>query len=161
MLPFLSFLQSSPLGHVMRESGGWTYACVNLVHIIGIALLFGSVLLLDLRMLGLWRHVPLAPLATVAAPLTRTGFAIAVVSGLGLLSANATDYATNPFLLIKFPAIGLGALNALVLQRSAAWRTIPARPLAPHEERQLARFAGLSLACWTTAVTAGRMIGYW
>ena len=53
----LAWLESSALGHAMRESGVWTYGLVNLTHILGVSSLFGSVLVLDLRLLELWRGV--------------------------------------------------------------------------------------------------------
>ena len=46
----------------MRDSGVWTYGVVNLAHILGIAMLFGAIVVLDLRLLGVWRAVPLAAL---------------------------------------------------------------------------------------------------
>ena len=55
----LEGLQGSALGVFVRESGPWTYALVNLGHLLGIALLFGGVVLLDLRLVGVWRLVPL------------------------------------------------------------------------------------------------------
>ncbi|MBI4887432.1 MAG: DUF2214 domain-containing protein, partial [Acidobacteria bacterium] len=53
MRDFLAWMQASTLGVSMRESGVWTYAVVNLTHILGVATLFGSILILDLRLLGL------------------------------------------------------------------------------------------------------------
>jgi hypothetical protein len=161
MLSLLSFLQASPLGHFMRESSAWTYAVVNLAHILGISSLFGSVLVLDLRLMGAWPHVPLSSIASTASPIAMAGFVLAAASGIGMLSANGTDYVGNPFLLVKFPAIGLGLLNALVIHRSNAWRVSHTRQLTPPEQRQLKVMGGTSLACWLTAITAGRMIGYW
>jgi len=101
---FFAWLEHSPLGHVMRESGVWTYALVNLSHILGVSTLFGSVLVLDLRLLGCWRRLPLSALSGAAVPLAKIGFTVAAVSGLGLLATKATEYTGNPFLLIKFPA---------------------------------------------------------
>ena len=85
------WLQGSALGHFMRDTGPWTYALVNLSHILGIATLFGSVLILDLRLLGCWRRVPLAHVSAVTEPVTTIAFGIAAVSGLGLLATKATD----------------------------------------------------------------------
>jgi hypothetical protein len=157
----LVWLQATALGHFMRESGPWTYAIVNLSHILGVASLFGAVVILDLRLLGLWRRIPLSALAEAAAPVAALGFAVAAVSGLGMLATNATDYVGNPFLLIKFPAIAVGLVNALTLGRSAAWRARRERVLSAAENRRLAFMGGTSLACWLTAIGAGRMIGYW
>jgi hypothetical protein len=158
---FLAWLEGSALGHAMRGSGVWTYGVVNLAHILGVSSLFGSVLLLDLRLLGLWRRVPIAILAGPTVPVAAAGFALAAASGVCLLATNATEYRGNPFLLIKFPAIALGLLNVVVLNRLPVWRTRRLREPTAHERRQLTIAGGLSLASWLTAVAAGRMIGYW
>lgn len=161
MHDFLAWMESSALGHVMRETGPWTYAIVNLTHVLGVASLFGSMLLLDLRLLGLWRRIPLAELAGATVQVGTLGFAVAATTGVGLLATNATDYIGNPFLLVKFPAIGLGLINVLVLTRSPAWQARGERELSRRENRQLAVMSGISLGCWLTAITAGRMIAYW
>ena len=155
------WLEGSALGQLMRTSGVWAYGVVNLAHILGIATLFGSVLVLDLRLLGAWRRVPLAALEPPALTLAACGFALAVASGISLITTNATEYVGNPFLPIKFTAIGLGLLNVIAVQFVPAWR---ARKLEPHDGRQrltLAFVGGTSLVCWTAAVAAGRMLGYW
>ncbi|MDQ1473092.1 MAG: hypothetical protein QOJ99_4572 [Bryobacterales bacterium] len=157
----MAWLQSSALGHAMRESGVWTYGLVNLVHILGVASLFGTILVLDLRLLGLWRKVPLAAISEPVVPVATMGFVIAVISGICMLATKATEYTGNPFLYIKFPAIFLGLLNVLLLSSSSAWREHKVRELSQRERSRLAVFGGISLVCWITAITAGRMIAYW
>jgi hypothetical protein len=155
------WLQASALGHFMRESGPWTYAFVNLAHILGIASMFGAIVILDLRLIGLWRRIPLSALADAAAPVAACGFVVAAVTGVGLLATKATEYLGNPFLYIKFPAIALGLLNVLLLNLSPAWQARRARELTRGENRQIAWMGAASLACWLTAIAAGRMIAYW
>lgn len=149
------------MGHAVRSSGVWAYGILNLTHILGVSTLFGSMLALDLRLLGLWRGVPLAALARPTVPLAAVGFTVAALSGSCMLATNATDYVGNPFILIKFPAILLGLVNVAVLNRLPAWRARAEGEPSTRGRRQLAVAGGLSLACWLTAVTAGRMIGYW
>ena len=157
----MAWLQASALGHVMRESGVWTYGAVNLVHILGVATLFGSVLILDLRLVGLWRNVALPAISSPTVPVATTGFVIAAVSGICLLATKATEYVGNPFIYIKFPAIGLGLLNVAALNCLPAWKQRKSRELSAREQATLAMFGGISLVCWLTAISAGRMIGYW
>ena len=161
MPEFLAWIEASALGVLMRESGVWTYGIVNLAHILGISSLFGSLLILDLHLLGLWRRVPLAALSRATVPVAQVGFALAALSGISMLSTNGTEYIGNPFLAIKFPAIGLGLINVWVLSRLPAWRTRDQRAPSARERLHLAVAGGVSLACWLTAVVAGRMIGYW
>jgi len=158
---FMAWLEGSALGHLMRESGVWTYACVNLIHILGVASLFGALLVLDLRLLGLWRNVALRAISEPVVPIAVTGFLLAAMSGVCLLATKATEYVGNPFLYIKFPAIGLGLVNVAILNSQAAWKQHRVRELSLHEQSRLAFVGGISLFCWLTAVTAGRMIGYW
>ena len=141
--------------------GGWNYGIFNLGHILGISTLFGSILALDLRLLGLWRRISLDTIATPTLPLAAIGFTLAILSGICMITVNAIDYIDNPFLLIKFSAIALGLVNALAVSFLPAWRARSSREPLPHEERQLAIAGGTSLACWLAAVSAGRMIGYW
>lgn len=159
--PFLAWLEASGIGQLMRSSGVWTYGLVNLAHILGIAMLFGPILLLDLRLLGVWNSVPLAALSRPCVTLAATGFVLAVASGVPMLAVKATEYIGNPFLLLKFPAIALALVNVALVHRSAAWRAHRHRALTRRERLRLAVGAGLSLVFWLAAVTGGRMIGYW
>src|SRR3989442_7702877 len=156
----MAWLQGSILGHAMRESGVWTYGVVNLVHILGVASLFGSVLVIDLRLLGVWRNISLAAITTPTVPIAGIGFAVAATSGLGLLATKATEYVCNPFLYIKFSAITLAILNICAMNLLSAWKERKMRELSSREQSQLAAIGGISLVCWLTAITAGRMIGY-
>ena len=161
MHELLAWLEGSALGHAMRGAGVWTYGLVNLIHILGVSALFGSLLLLDLRLLGLFRRVPLASIATAAVPVSRGGFAVAAASGVCLLVTNATEYAGNPFLLLKFPAIAVGLLNVVVLETLPEWRARSERDSTSAESPRLAIMGGVSLLCWSVAIASGRMIGYW
>ena len=161
MYEFMAWLQGSALGHAMRESGVWTYGTVNLVHILGVSSLFGSVLVLDLRLLGLWKSIPIAMITQPTVPIAAAGFLIAAFSGVCLLATKATEYVGNPFLYIKFPAIALGMANVLVLNLLPAWKARKTRDLTSREKSQLSVAGGISLVSWLTAIMAGRMIGYW
>jgi len=157
----LRWLEQSPLGVFTRGLGVWSYGIINLAHILGIVMLFGSILLLDLRLLGVWRSIPLAALSRPTTTLAMAGFLVAAVSGVPMLAVKAGDYAGNPFLFIKFPAIALALVNVWLVHRSPAWQAHAMRELAPPERHRLALGASLSLVFWLTAITAGRMIGYW
>jgi len=80
---------------------------------------------------------------------------------VGLFATKATEYVGNPFIYIKFPAIALGLINVLVLSRLPAWRDRAMREQSRSERFQLALAGGIWLACWLTAIAAGRLIAYW
>ena len=124
------------------------------MHVLGIALLVGAIVLLDLRLLGAWRSIPVATIARPAVTLSAIGLAIAILTGPLLLIVQATEYVANPFLYIKFAAILVGLVNVAALRLAGDW-TEEGR----HIRRAIA--AVLSLLAWLTALTAGRLIAYW
>lgn len=132
----------------------WGYALVNAGHILGIALLVGAILPLDLRLLGLWRGVPVATLARVLVPVAASGLALAVVMGAALFAVRAREYATLEVVWAKLALLGLGAAGALALHlRAGMW-------LENGRERQFAMHGALSLVCWLGALLAGRLIAF-
>jgi hypothetical protein len=161
MHEFMAWLEASALGHAMRTSGVWAYAVVNLTHILGVSSLFGSILVIDLRLLGAWRSVSLSAITSPTIPIATTGFVLAACSGVCMLATNGTEYVGNPFILIKFPAIAIGLTNVVILNAMPAWKVRKNRELSLGEQFQLKVVGGISLASWLTAITAGRMIGYW
>lgn len=161
MHDLLAWLESSMLGHAMRNSGVWSYGVVNLAHILGVSTLFGAVLVLDLRLLGVWRTVPLPSIAGPTVPVATTGFVIAAVSGVALLATKASEYSDNPFLLIKFPAIAVALLNVAAISSRPGWKEMGRREPTAADRRTLAIGGAISLVAWLTAIGAGRMIGYW
>ena len=71
----MAWLEGSAVGHLMRDNGVWFYGIVNLTHILGVATLFGAVIILDLRLLGFWADVPLAAISRPTQRMAAAGFA--------------------------------------------------------------------------------------
>ncbi|HJR56094.1 MAG TPA: DUF6644 family protein [Rhizomicrobium sp.] len=157
----MAWLEASPLGQLMRETGVWTYAIVNLFHIIAIAALFGAICVLDLRLLGVWRSIPLGMISRPAVNVAGTGFALAVLTGVPMLATKAVEYADNPFLLPKFFFIALALANLAALHLSTAWREHRVRELTQPEMKRLSVMGAASLVFWLGVITNGRLIGYW
>jgi hypothetical protein len=138
------------------RTGAWTYAVVNLAHVLGVALLFGAIAVLDLRLLGLWRELPPAALARACVGVAATGAALALLTGPALLSAQASEYADNPLFWAKLGLVAAGLLNVVLLRRAAGWRT-----LADGVTTRVRLGAAASLGLWLAAISAGRLIAYW
>ncbi len=156
MQAFFAALENSALSVVLRTSE-WLYPLVNMLHIVGIALLIGPILILDWRLLRLGTTPPVSVLATVLLPAARGGFALAVLAGLLLFIARPLDYAFNTLFQLKLGCIGLALLNVAYLHRSAAWASALTcnRP-----DRHVQVACGVSLLCWLVTLGLGRLIGY-
>lgn len=140
------------------STSAWAYPLVNVVHILGVALLFGAIAVLDLRLLGLWSTLPVTVLARPAVSIAASGFGIAAISGAALFTVEATDYVRNPLFAVKLAAIALAVINLLLLHRSPAWRW---RATVTSPAKRLAFAGGASLGCWLIAIASGRLIAYW
>ncbi len=151
-------IQASALSQTLSASI-WLYPLINTGHVIGIALLFGAIVPLDLRLLGRHSNVPLGPLARTLIPISVAGLLLAVASGLLLFVTRPLDYVVEPLFAIKLGLLALAVLNALALHRRARWelmREVP-RQVVP-KAWQLAAVASVLL--WLGVIAAGRLIGY-
>ena len=139
----------------------WVYPLVNAGHIAGLALLVGAILPLDLRLLGVWRSVPLALLARVLVPTAMAGLALAAISGLLLFSVSAGKYAATPLFWLKLGLIAAAVANALLLRRSAEW-TLALVPDLPQDGpgARLRAAGALSAVLWLAALVCGRLLAY-
>jgi hypothetical protein len=151
-------IEASALALAMRQSL-WLYPIVEIVHIAGVALLVGSVAILDLRLLGFSRALPVRRLAAHVLPWTAASFLLIVPSGLMMFMAHAGDFIGNSVFALKMSLILAAAVNAAafhagVFRGAAQWDADAMPPPA-------ARFAaGLSLALWVSVLACGRLLAY-
>jgi hypothetical protein len=149
-------IQDSALGVLMRDSFV-LYPIANLGHIFGLAFFVGSIALLDLRLLGIGRAVPLPALARLLNPIILGALALQIVSGALLFSADAGHVWDNPVFRIKIALIALGLVNAAWFRwrfgaRYEGWDADPPAAGRAH--------AAISLFGWMLTAAAGRLIAY-
>ena len=150
-------LENSALSFFIRDST-WLYPLANLAHIYGLALVLGSIISLDLRLLGVGRRVVTAEaLSRFLTPVTITGLALSIVSGLILFTADASAIAVNAIFRLKMVLLILGLVNAWAFRR--LWtQALPGWDLRVPLGGRL-QAAG-SLVVWLLLATAGRLIAY-
>ncbi len=129
----------------------WIYPALEVVHILGIALLLGNLILLELRVFGRGAALPIVPLARLSLGLALAGFGLAAVTG-------ATMFATQPAELLANSAFTLKMLLLWLAACNAAWF---------HARGSLLRLDGtarlqmlVSTGLWMAAVACGRWIAY-
>lgn len=110
------------------------------------------------RLLGLLRAVPVAPLAKVLPRVSAVGLALALPTGFALFAVQPFDYLIHPAFPLKLALIAFAAANALLLHRTIGWRSLTAgATIVPPRVRAA---AGLSLFGWTGAIVAGRLLAF-
>jgi hypothetical protein len=137
----------------------WTYASVNAAHIVGLALLFGAIVPVDLRLMGLRRAVPIQVMTRTLLPLAISGLVLAIVAGLLLFSVRAVEYASTTLFQVKIALVACALLNVLFLHRAAQWEAQHALLDAAPPLRL--RMAGaLSMGLWLSVIVCGRMLAF-
>ena len=131
------------------------YPLVNALHILAIGVLVTSVLLMDLRILGLIGAVERAPLVRLLRRVIAVVFPVAVLTGLALFSIQAHEYAVNPAFQVKLALLLLAGLNL------AAFRLLAPGDPGAKGFRTAAKFsAALSMVIWIGVLVAGRFIAF-
>ena len=158
----LGALEASGLGQAMRQ-WLWLYPTVEIVHIVGIGLLFGSIVVFDLRLLGLARDIPVKRLARHVLPWSAGSFVLIVPSGLLMFTAHASEFIESEVFVIKMLLVMAGLLNAglfhtITFRTADVWDSEEMRKLPPPPSARLA--GALSLLLWISVIACGRLLAY-
>jgi hypothetical protein len=144
-------------GAVLLQRSGTAYLLVNALHILGVGLLIGGVVPLDLRLAGFLRGVPLAAIGPFMVRSAVTGFVVAVVTGAWLFSVKPAEYLVNAAFLWKMALLALALCNVMVQHRNRHFRLA----LADGDLHPSVRLAaGCSAALWLSVLVAGRWVGF-
>lgn len=132
----------------------WAYPAANVAHLLGLVLVIGGIGLVDLRLIGLFRHLPLQPLAAALTPLAIAGILLLATSGSVLFAADAEALATSDTFRTKLVLIALAVANAI------AFRWLHGRSPVDPPPVPARLMAAASLFMWLGVGTLGRMIAY-
>jgi len=129
----------------------WAFPALEAIHIAGVAMLVGNLVLFEARLFGLGSGIAIRPLARLALPLAATGFALAAISGLLM-------FATQPEELLPNPAFRLKMLLLLAAGVNAVW--FHARGSLSRADTVGRILGAVSLALWLAVLASGRAIAY-
>lgn len=151
-------VEALAIAKAMREQL-WLYPAVEVVHIVGFVVLVGSVVMFDLRVLGLSRGVPVRGLARHLLPWSVAALLLIVPSGLLMFAAHAGDFLGNRAFQVKMALLLAAGMNAAFFhtgpyQSVAAWDTNATAPLP-------ARISvAASILIWIAVIACGRLLAY-
>ena len=154
----LAAIERLPLALAMRHEL-WLYPVVEIVHIIGFVTLVGSVIMFDLRLLGLSKTLPVSALARHTLPWSIGALLLIVPTGLLMFIAHAGDLIGNTAFVIKMSLLFCAATNAAVFHAGvfrgvAGWDSGAATPAAAKIH------AWVSLLIWFGVLACGRLLAY-
>ncbi len=156
-MEFLVWLENTAIADAIRTIP-WLYPLFETGHYIGLSLLVGGIMLIDLRVLGVARALPLKSMIGLL-PFVWAGFILNLLTGSMLFIYGATNFGLNGAFQLKMAFVLLAGLNALafdfsVRRSGGTWMAIDRPPPL------VKGFATLSLAFWLCVVTTGRWMAY-
>lgn len=156
---FLTTISESAIGIRIAEDPV-LFPWIEVGHVLALTIVFGTILFVDLRLLGLAaRDYPISRMSRAVVPVTWTAFILAVITGTLLFMSNPFTYFGNVYFKVKLAAILCAGVNMAIfhfwtMRSIGVWDDTKSIPLA-------VRFAGLiSIALWVTIVVCGRWIGF-
>lgn len=155
---FYKFLEKFSLVEAAYQSF-WFMPITEIFHYTGHLLLFGCILLFDLRLLGVAKRISIAKLNRVTVPFATLGFALAMVSGSVLLLTGLENFWGNTALIYKMIFLLLALANVALYHFLIA----PQMSLVDCGEPTplIGKLSGaLSLLLWTAVISSGRLIAY-
>ena len=154
MLPFFEWMGGLRLSAFFLESI-WPTPIIQNIHLVAIAVFAGSVLVVDLRMLGRGlRETPLADLARAVEPWLIGSFVVLVLSGIPQMTSTALKQYYSPFFWWKMQAVLIGVIWTIAVRRRVAMR--PEAEVGPVWPKVVAL---VSIALWTSVTIGARLIG--
>jgi hypothetical protein len=155
----LEWLYATSLSVSLREIDT-AFAMVESVHVLAITLVFGSIAIVDLRLMGLAsRERSVDQMSAAVLPVTWTAFALAVISGALLFMSNPPGYFHNDFFFRKMVLIAMAGINMAVFHLLLNPRTNrDARTLAPPPSDRIV--GAVSMLLWVAVIACGRWIGF-
>ena len=154
-MAFFAWLEASGLAEWVRMSTEG-YPTVITLHAIGMAIMVGLCVIVDLRLLGRFDGIPYESMQRLL-PVAWVGFLINTLSGSGLFVAQATMFATDGMFIAKIVLVFAGAATAGILQPELAQASTWPGGKPPARVR---RVAALGIAFWLCAIVTGRLTAY-
>ncbi|MCM2477276.1 hypothetical protein HGO38_27875 [Rhizobium sp. CG5] len=135
------------------RSSVWAYPIASWVHLMGLAVLFGTITAVDLGLIGVAKSLRTQTIRSTLIPMALTGFGIAVASGLLLFAPAAREYANSSYFLLKLGLIVIAGANALLLHQVLR-RGVPDTAIG-------CKLLGIaSIAIWGMVIFCGRMLAF-
>jgi len=157
--PMLEWLQRTAVAVSIRDSL-YTFPVLESIHVVGLALVFGTIAILDLRLLGVAStDRPVSRLMADLLKWTWAAFAVTALTGGLMFSTNALVYFHNTFFRAKMILLVLAGLNMLVFELTAR-KTINQWDSQPSTPSMAKVVATVSLVIWIGVIVAGRVIGF-
>lgn len=158
VLQFCRWLSTTWLSHVAKGEP-WVWPTCETLHFIGLCFLFGTVGSVDLRLLGVAKQVPFAPLNRLV-PWGVAGFGVNIITGIVFFAGDPIQYASNYVFWWKLGGIAIAGLNLFLFFATGTYRKADSLQAGEDAPRLAKVIALTSLVSWMFVTWAGRMLPF-
>jgi hypothetical protein len=155
----MEWIQATSLAVFIHQTK-WAFTTIEVIHVIAILTVIGSIAIVDLRLLGIAStRRPFTQLARDVLPLTWTAFVLAAATGSLLFISQAAAYFTTTTFWVKMSIMALAGINMLVFEFITV-RGVQDWDLKPTPPPQARLAGGISITCWLLIFVFGRWTGF-
>jgi hypothetical protein len=151
-------IEALPVARMMRESL-WAYPIVETIHIVGFVILVGSVVMFDLRVLGLSKNLSVRALSRHMLPWSVGALVLIVPTGFLMFTAHATDFLGNRTFQLKMALLMAAGINAVIF-RTGPYQTVAHWDVGTHAPIPAQLSVAASIVLWIAIISCGRLLAY-
>jgi len=151
-------IEALPLARMMRESL-WAYPIVETIHIVGFVILVGSVVMFDLRVLGLSKNLSVRALSRHMLPWSLAALLLIVPTGFLMFMTHATDFLGNRTFQLKMALLMAAGINAVIF-RTGPYQTVAHWDVGTRAPVPAQLSVAASIVLWIAIISCGRLLAY-
>jgi hypothetical protein len=158
--PWELWIRATFLHQFVLDNGAWLWPTLESLHFVGLSLLFATIGLFDLRVLGLGKAIPPGTLHLLI-PIGIAGYAVNVLTGITFFSGFPEQYFYNPAFWLKGTFMAIAGINVAAFYLTRSFREVKMLPAGADAPFRAKLIAGTSLGAWTAVLICGRLLTFY
>jgi hypothetical protein len=158
--PWELWIRATFLHQFVQDNGAWLWPTLETLHFLGLSLLFATIGLFDLRVLGMGKAIPPVTLHRLI-PIGIAGYAVNALTGLVFFSGFPEQYFYNPAFWLKGTFMAIAGVNVAAFYLTRSFREVKMLPAGGDAPFSAKLIAGTSLGAWTAVLICGRLLTFY
>jgi len=157
--PWELWIRATVLHQFVQDNGAWLWPLLESLHFLGLSLLFGTIGVFDLRVLGVGRAIPPGALHRLI-PIGIAGYAVNVLTGIIFFTGFPEQYFYNSAFWWKGTFMAIAGVNVAAFYLTASFREVKLLPAGADAPFRAKLIAGTSLGAWCAVLICGRLLTF-
>ena len=158
--PWELWIRATFLHQFVLDNGAWLWPTLETLHFLGLSLLFATIGVFDLRVLGIGKAIPPGALHRLI-PIGIAGYAVNVLTGITFFSGFPEQYFYNPAFWWKGTFMAIAGINVAAFYLTRSFREVQMLPAGSDAPFRAKLIAGTSLGAWCAVLICGRLLTFY